>query len=389
MTHIHRTVIVLGFASLLTDLSSEMIYPLLPAFLAGVLGAGPMILGVIEGVAETTAAAGKMVCGAWADRCSRRKPFVLSGYGLAGAARPLIGLALSWPFVLAMRFLDRVGKGLRAAPRDALIADVTAPESRGTAFGFHRAMDHAGAVLGPIVAWALMTYAAWDVRDVFLFAAAPAALVIVVLWKGIREEPRPMPAVTGSMLDLRRLSAESGPGLRQLLVAVFVFTLGNSTDAFLLFRLGDAGVSVALIPLVWAAHHVVKMAFNYYGGKWSDTLGRKVMLTAGWAMYAGIYAAFAFVDDGTALVVVFLVYGMYYGFVEPSEKALMADLAPAHLRGTAFGVFNGVVGLGALPASVLFGVVWAAFGATAAFGLGAVLALAAAGILNAKLRAAR
>lgn len=378
MSRIHRMVVVLGVASLFTDLSSEMIYPLLPAFLAGTLGTGPMILGVIEGIAETTAAIGKMVCGAWADRRPRRKPFVLAGYGLAGVARPLIGLAASWPFVLAMRFLDRVGKGLRTAPRDALIADVTDAASRGAAFGLHRAMDHAGAVLGPIAAWALMTYAHWGMDRVFLSAAVPAVIVIAVLWFGVKETPRAVPSVTGSVMDLRRVSIESGPEFRRLLAAVFVFTLGNSTDAFLLFRLTDAGLPVAIVPLAWAAHHIVKMVFNYLGGKLSDRTGRRTMLLVGWVMYAAVYVAFAFVHDPVVLVVVFLAYGVYYGFVEPSEKALVADLAPAHLRGTAFGVFNGIIGMGALPASVIFGAVWATLGFSAAFGLGAVLALSAA-----------
>jgi MFS family permease len=375
-----RTVIVLGVASLLTDLSSEMIYPLLPVFLSGVLGAGPAALGVIEGVAEATSALLKAASGWWADRVRRRKPFVVLGYGLSGLLRPLIGLAGSWPVVAALRFGDRIGKGLRGAPRDALIADVTPADRRGAAYGLHRAMDHAGAVGGPLVAAALLRLAGFSLREVFLLAAIPAAVVVLVLVLGVREEARPpaRPAARPSPAGSRR---ELGDGFRRFLLAQVVFTLGNSTDAFLLLALSSAGVPVTWVALLWSLHHVVKMVATYAGGRLSDRTGRRPMVLAGWTVYGVVYLGFAAAGSPAALVALFLVYGIYFGLTEPVEKAWVVELVPARQRGTALGLYHGAVGLGALPASLLFGALWKLLGAPAAFLTGAVLALAAALLL--------
>jgi MFS family permease len=375
-------VIVLGVASLLTDLSSEMIYPLLPVFLSGVLGAGPAALGVIEGVAETTSALLKAASGWWADRVRRRKPFVVLGYGLSGLLRPLIGLAGSWPVVAALRFGDRVGKGVRGAPRDALIADVTPSDRRGAAYGLHRAMDHAGAVGGPIVAAALLRLAGFSLREVFLLAALPAAAVLLVLVLGVRERPRPAPRRVVAP-SARGSWRELGGGFHRFLLAQLVFTLGNSTDAFLLLALAAAGVPPAWIALLWSLHHVVKMLATYAGGRLSDRTGRRPMVLAGWAVYGLVYLGFAAGESPAALVTLFLVYGIYFGLTEPVEKAWVVELAPAEHRGTALGLYHGAVGLGALPASLLFGALWMAFGAPAAFLTGAGLALAAALLLMA------
>jgi MFS family permease len=373
------TVLALGVVSFFTDFSSEMIYPLLPAFLSGVLGAGAMALGVIEGVAESTAAVLKLVSGIWADRVKRHKPFILAGYGLAGAVRPLIGLAKVWPFVLGMRFLDRVGKGIRTSPRDALIADVTDPGMRGTAYGFHRAMDHAGSVFGPLAAAALLGLLALSMRQVFLLAAIPAAVVIVVILAAVKDPKRhhhgAPPALKGSWQDL-------GPGFKVFLVALLVFTLGNSTDAFLLLYLGGAGVAPAAIAILWALFHVVKMVSTYLGGRMSDRLGRRSMIFSGWVLYAAVYLAFSLLDSQAGLIAVFLVYGLYFGLTEPSEKAWVVDLVPQNLRGTAFGFYNGVIGIAALPASLLFGLLWYLGSARLAFAAGACLALAAALMLT-------
>ncbi|MDD5306806.1 MAG: MFS transporter [Deltaproteobacteria bacterium] len=374
------TVLALGAVSFLTDVSSEMIYPLLPVFLATVLGVGALYLGVIEGVAESTASLLKVVSGAWSDRLKRRRPLLAFGYGLSGAARPLIGLAAGWPFVLAMRFLDRIGKGLRTSPRDALIADVTDPSIRGRAFGLHRAMDHAGAVVGPLAAAGLLSYAGVTLRHVFLLAAAPAVLVMLVIALGVRErkarEPGPSPR-----LRFKAGLREMGPGFRRLLAALLVFTLGNSTDAFLLLRLGDAGLTAGQVALLWSAHHVVKMAATYAGGRLSDRLGRRPMIACGWIVYAAVYLAFALVGSRAGLVAVFLSYGLYFGLTEPAEKAWVADLVPERLRGTAFGLYHGAIGLAALPASLLFGLLWHAFGSPVAFVAGAGLAAIAAVLL--------
>ena len=379
-SRIPRIVLALGFASLLTDLSSEMIYPLLPVFLTTVLGASAIAVGLIEGIAETVASLLKIVSGAWSDRTARRKPWVVLGYSIAGIARPLIGLATGWGFVLAMRFTDRIGKGLRTAPRDALIANAVPANERGRAFGFQRSMDHLGAVLGPLAAAGLLSLAGFSLRTVFLLAAIPAALVIVVLLAGIRE-PRPeSPPSANNGIGLASLGALS-PGLKRYLAALLVFTLGNSTDAFILLRLSDVGVPAAWVAVLWSLHHVVKTGSSYIGGALSDRFGRKRLVFSGWGVYALVYLSFALVQTPAAIITTFLIYGLYYGLCEPTERAWAADLAPVHQRGTVFGWYHGTIGIAALPASLLFGWVWTQFGAPAAFGMGAALAAVAAGML--------
>lgn len=381
MSALPRTVWMLGFVSLLTDLSSEMIYPLLPVFLSTVLGATALELGVIEGVAEATASLLKMVSGMWTDRAKRRKPLIILGYSVSGIFRPLIGLVQSWHGVLFLRFLDRVGKGIRSAPRDVLIADVTAQKDRGAAYGLHRAMDHAGAVGGPLIASALLLIPGVGLRDVFLWAAAPALLAILFLAGGVKEESRASRQVAATALrpweDWRKL----GPEFKTFLGALLLFTLGNSTDAFLLMKLSDAGLSSSSIALLWSLQHLVKMGANYVGGRLSDRHERRMILASGWMLYALVYLAFSLAESPAALMSVFLVYGLYFGLVEPSERALVADWVPESLRGTAFGWFHWVVGLGALPASLLFGWIWKVWGSSAAFTTGAVLAFLASVLL--------
>jgi MFS family permease len=375
-----RAVIVLGIASLLTDLSSEMIYPLMPAFLMGVLGAGALAIGVIEGAAETTASALKVASGWWADRARKKKPLVLLGYGISGLARPLIGFAHLWPTVLGLRVLDRVGKGIRTSPRDALIADVVAPEARGRAYGFHRAMDNAGALFGPLVAAALLAVGL-KMHQVFWCAAVPAVLVMAVLALGVSEHTPRIGSSTPPSATQHHRSNGLGPGYVRLLACVVLFTLGNSTDAFILAYLGVLGLSPTQVALAWAAHSAVRAAAVYYGGRVADRVDKRRLLVAGWAFYALIYAAFAVTRDPLAIVALLLVYGLYYGAVEPTERALVADLVPAALRGSAFGWFHGAIGLASLPASALFGFLWWRFGTTWAFGAGAVFALVAAALL--------
>ena len=379
-SRIPKAVIALGVVSFLTDLSSEMIYPLLSVFLGTVLGAGVVTLGLIEGVAESTASLLKVVSGIWTDRTRKRKPLIVAGYTLSGAMHPLIGLATAWPAVLALRFADRVGKGLRSSPRDALIADVTDPAARGTAYGFHRAMDHAGAVVGPLVAAVLLQGAGLPMRQVFLLSAIPAFAVLIVLALGVKEprvhcqEPAKVPKVLAPWSAL-------GADYRKLLVAVLVFTLGNSTDAFLLLLLSDAGLSAGWIAGLWSAHHVVKMLANYFGGRLSDRVGPRPMILGGWLFYAGIYLAFGWLDSPPMLIGIFLAYGIYFGLVEPSERAWIASLVPPHLRGTAFGWYHCAIGLATLPASLMFGLLWQRWGISVAFTTGAMLAAAASLLL--------
>jgi MFS family permease len=372
---------ILGGISLLTDTATEAIYPLLPLFLTGVLGARVAAIGVVEGAAEAVASVLKVVSGRLADRLGRRRVFVVAGYSLSSLARPMIGLAGTWGHVFALRLTDRVGKGLRSAPRDAILASLATPDTRGRVFGFHRAMDHAGAVVGPLLAAVFLWFAPGHYRALFLLTIIPGLAVVALVTKTPRDDGKADAGSTtsagasgGSWRHLPR-------GLRRLLLVLLLFALGNSTDAYLLLRLSDLGVATALIPLLWSGLHVVKASTSVVGGELADRIGRRPLIVAGWCLYAAIYAGFARVTGTAAAVVLFLLYGAYFGMTEGAEKALVADLSPASLRGTAFGWYNAVTGFGALGASVLFGLVWEWRGPDAAFGLGAALALAAAGSL--------
>ncbi len=368
------SVLVLGLVSFLTDLASEMIYPLLPVFLTATLGASALALGAVEGAAESTAALLKLASGWWSDRVRRRKPLVVAGYTLASAVRPLVAFASSPLQVLAIRVADRVGKGLRSSPRDALITEAVAPAARGRAFGFHRAADHTGALVGPLVAFALLQGGGLDLRTVFLVAAVPGALAVAAVAFGVREAGRPR-AVEAAPVHL---GGGLGGRFWAFLAILFVFTLGNSTDAFLLLRAVDLGVAPALLPILWAAHHLVKAAASTPAGMLSDRLGRRGPITAGWALYALVYLGFAVASTGWQVWLLFGVYGLYFAFTEGAERALVADLAGAERRGAAFGWYYLAIGVGALPASLLFGVIYERWGALAAFGTGAGLALVAA-----------
>ncbi len=378
-TRLPTTVIALTAVSLLTDASSEMIYPLLPLFLSGVLGASATALGAIEGAAESVAALLKLVSGVWSDRLTRRKPLVVVGYAMASVVRPLIGLAqVTWQ-VAALRVTDRIGKGIRSSPRDALIADAVAPAQRGAAFGLHRAGDHLGAVIGPLLAFILLQTVGLSLRTVFLLAAIPAVLSLVVLVMGVREAP-----VARAPRDARSPltgGRELGAPFWKYLGVLFLFALGNASDAFLLLRASALGVAAAHIPLLWAAHHVVKSVANLRGGALSDRLGRRPLIVAGWAVYALVYLAFARASTAWHAWALFLGYGLYFGLTEGVEKAFVADLVPHRLRGTAFGWFNFTLGVAALPASLIFGMLWDARGAAAAFGVAAALAGAASLLL--------
>ncbi len=379
-----RNVVILGFVSLLNDGASEMIYPLLPVFLTVVLGAGPAALGIIEGIAESTAALLKLYSGYVSDSTRRRKVWIVAGYSISNVIRPLIALSSSWFQVLTLRFSDRVGKGLRTSPRDAIIADSTPPEFRGKAYGFHRAMDHSGAVIGPLIATGLLLVLHDDIRTIFLLSFIPGLLAVLLLLFGLREQQAPTPrSVAPASFNFRSALAEMSTDFRKYLLIVLIFTLGNSSDVFLLLRAQQLGVPVALLPAIWVALHIVKMGFSVPGGIVSDRIGRKKVIVVGWIVYALVYAGFIFADSHWQAWALFAVYGVYFGLTEGVEKALVADFAPAHLRGSAFGLYHLVVGLGALPASLLFGLVWQTFGAGAAFGMGAGLAVLASVMLSA------
>lgn len=378
-----RNVFALGVVSLLTDASTEMIYPLLPVFLTTVLGAGTAFVGLVEGVAESTASLFKLISGWMSDRVKRRKPLVVSGYGLSGLTRPLVAAATASWHVLAARFIDRIGKGLRSSPRDALIADSSPPDQLGKAFGFHRAMDHAGAVVGPLIASAILLYLAGlpiarSYRILFALATIPAILCVLVLLFAVREVPRPSPLPAMNPRATRLSLSPFDRRFKAFLAVVLLFTLGNSSDAFLLLRAQNAGIAVQLLPILWAALHAVKSLASIPGGALSDRIGRRRVILAGWFLYATVYFGFSRAETATQVWALFAVYGVYFGLTEGAEKALVADLVPAHLRGTAYGVYNCAVGVAALPSSLLMGAVWAAFGPTAAFTMGALFAVAAA-----------
>jgi MFS family permease len=367
-------VIVLGVVSFLTDFSSEMIFPLLPIFITTVLGATAISVGLIEGAAESIAAFLKAISGSWTDRIRRRKPFVLAGYGIAGIARPLIGLAGSWVVVFVLRFIDRIGKGIRTAPRDALIADLCEPGKRGTAFGFHRSMDHLGAAVGPLVAALLLKYAHLSLRQVFLLAAIPAALVIAIILLRVKEPPglseEPQRAQTIPWKSMPR-------DYKYFLGTVFLFGFANSSDAFLLLLLSITGVPAAVIALLWSIHHLIKTVSTYAGGRFADRIPRKRMIVIAWFLYSILYSGFALEASENALIALFLIYGLYFGLSEPAEKALVSDLTVPSLRGTAFGYYHAVIGFAALPANVLFGWLFTTMGREITFLAAAVPALIA------------
>ncbi|MFM8567762.1 MAG: MFS transporter [Gemmatimonadota bacterium] len=402
------TVRVLATVSFLTDVASEMIYPLLPLFLSTVLGTTAAGLGVIEGVAESVSALLRLPSGWWSDRIGRRKPLVVLGYGLAAVARPLVGLAQSGGQVLAIRVTDRFGKGVRSAPRDALIADAVAPEHRGLAYGLHRAADSAGAVVGPLLAWALLHFGWVELRTLFLWAAVPGLLAWVMVVGWVQESPTggrvriaadpngvsgtvvasvaasPPVSAASAGADralLERVDGTLGPVFWRFLGVLFLFTLAASSDAFLLLRASSLGVSVSQIPILWALLHVVKSGTNILGGRLSDRIGRRPLILGGWAVYALTYLGFGLATAVWQIWVLFLVYGLYFGATEGVQKALVADLVPEDQRGVAFGWFNAALGVGALPASIGFGIVWEWFGASTAFCAAAVLAGAATVLL--------
>ncbi len=373
--NLSNTVFALGVVSFFSDISSEMIYPILPIFLTSILGASPLIIGLLEGIAESTSAIVKIFSGILSDHTLHRKPWVMAGYSLAGFVKPLIAFTSNWHEVLGVRFLDRAGKGIRSAPRDALIADVTDEKFRGKAFGFHRAMDHAGAVIGPLLAAGYLLLPGSTYRKLFLLAAIPAFLAALFLYFGVHEKDHPHHPHHTVKFEIRALFGEFQADFRWFLLAVFLFTLGNSSDVFLLIRLSQAGITARGIAVLWSVHHVIKMIANYYGGHFSDKAGFRKMIALGWIWYAVIYYGFSITHSTQVLIGLFLLYGIYYGFVEPSEKAFIASLVPRSHRGRAYGLYHFVMGVGLFPASFMFGWVIQKYGVSVAFYMGAIFAL--------------
>ena len=417
-------VIMLGIISLFTDAASEMIYPLIPVYVAA-LGSGAVVLGIIEGVAETTAAMIKLISGIISDKIGKRKILVLIGYSISSLIRPLTGLvSAAWEIVI-IRMFDRVGKGIRTAPRDALIASSTDETIRGKSYGFHRAMDHTGAVIGPLLAifTLLVLFIGFGVKDsllalrwTFILAFIPGILAVLTIIFFVKESKH-----VGKNFKLFKFSLKNfDKNFRTYLLVIILFTLGNSSDAFLLFRVeesihksgavvnivktitplknmilnfGDVDaqskvINILFLPLVWAFFHIIKAVFSTPLGALSDKIGRKVVINIGWGIYTFVYFSFAlliFLPANLQILSTFILFGIYalfYAFTEGAEKAFIADLVNEESRGTAFGLFNFAIGLGALPASVIFGFLYSFFntkfpglGGTVAFGFGATLAL--------------
>ncbi len=371
---LRRNVMVLGWVSFFSDVSSEMIYPLLPLFLANVLGAPVSAIGLIEGIAESTASLLKVVSGWLSDRLGRRKALATLGYVLSNLTKPLFAVTTAWPQVLAIRFTDRVGKGVRTSPRDVILADSVPAGERGGAFGLQRAMDTAGAVAGPLTAFAVLSGWPGDYRRVFLLALLPGIAAILLIALGVRD-----PAAAGkSAAALPRPSlAPFDRRFKLFLLAVTVFMLGNSSDAFLLLRAQNLGVPAEFVPILWGMFNIVYATTAWPAGRLSDRIGRKTLVVAGYLVFALVYAGFALASTAWHAWLLFAAYGIYYGTTDGVQRAFAADLAPPHLRGTAFGVFHTLTGLALFPASVIAGLLWQSLGVPAPFIYGAGMALVA------------
>jgi MFS family permease len=428
-------VIMLGLVSLFTDSATEMIYPLIPVFVTA-LGAGALVLGVIEGVAETTSALLKLVSGIISDKIGRRKILVLIGYMISSLIRPFTGLVSSAWQIVIVRMFDRVGKGIRTAPRDALVASSVDESIRGKSFGFHRAMDHTGAVIGPVLAITTLlvlfigfgfTDSLLAIRWTFILAIIPGILAVLTVIFFVRES-----APANINANQFRFSLKSfDKNFKVYLLIIILFTLGNSSDAFLLFRVeesisksgavidivnritplremisrfGDEKaradvINILFLPLVWAFFHIIKVIFSTPLGSLSDRIGRKEVINAGWAIYAFVYLSFAMLQflppdiQVIATFILFAVYALFYAFSEGAEKAFVADLVSENQRGSAYGMYNFAIGLGALPASLIFGFIYSmfdriipGFGGTIAFGFGGTLALISMILLAVRVR---
>jgi MFS family permease len=409
--HLPRNVWILSWVAFFNDTATEMSYWLLPQFLIRVLGAGPMAFGLIEGAAETVSSVGRLLSGWFSDRLRRRKPLVAAGYTLANIVKPLLAVASSWGQVFWIRFFDRGAKGVRGAPRDALIADSVTQAHRGAAFGLRQAMDTAGAVLGPLCALALLPLFAGNVRKVFWLAAVPGAVCVLLVWFGVSEvrpaehairEPASLGSASFQGAEQERGQTGRAPchapwlepvresplhhltrnrSLVVMLLAVGLFSLGNSADLFLILRAQNLGVHPALAPGLGLLFNLVYTSLSWPAGKLSDRISRRTLVVSGYFTYAAVYLGFSLARGPQFVWFLFAVYGMYYAMTEGVLRAWIADLVASSSRGSAFGVFNWLVGMAALPASLLAGWLWRYYSPAAPFFISALLSSAAAILL--------
>lgn len=397
-----RNVFFAGVSSFFMDMSSEMVYSLVPIFLSSVLGVNKSLIGLIEGIAETTASLLKMFAGWLSDRLGRRKPLMVFGYSISTLSRPLLALAGGWPMVLGARFVDRFGKGVRTAPRDAIVADSSEKQELGRSFGFHRAMDQLGAVVGPLVAFLVLSLQPGGYRMVFWISLVPGVLCVLVIAFFIRDRlraatvpgdesteppgrarpgnvaqaPRGVSATAGRGGYLRHIKRLPRPLLAYLLVTG-VFALGNSSDAFLILRAQDLHVATVMIPVLYLLFNFVYSALSLPAGLLADRIGRRRVALIGFAVFAGAYAWMATARSQAAAWGVFAVYGVYMAVADGNGRALLAEFSPEGKHGTAFGAYHMVVGLAALPASVLAGILYDHVSAAAPFWVGAATAVLA------------
>lgn len=394
LSRLPRNVWVMSATSLLNDISSEMLLNLIPFFLANILGVRTAVIGLIEGIAETTASLLKIYFGALSDRFGKRKPFAVVGYALSALTKPLLYFASAWGWVLGVRVADRIGKGIRTAPRDALIADSIDDKQRGLAFGLHRAADTLGAFLGlgiaAFIVWRTQAQASLLTLDTFklvvLVSIIPGVLGVLVLALGASEVTG-----TGAGVEMKRLSLqEMDPRFRYFLFVLVLFTLGNSSDAFILLRGQERGLSILQVMGMSLTFNAIYTVFAGPLGAWSDQVGRRRLMLGGWLAYGLVYLGFAFSRSGWQVWALFALYGLYYAATEGAARALVADLVPSAQRGGAYGLYNAAIGITVLPASLIAGLLWQGLGAWTGFGpsapffFGALLALLA-GLLFARL----
>jgi MFS family permease len=362
-------IIILGITSLLTDMSSEMVYPVLPLYLTLRLGVTPAIVGLIEGIAESLASILKVFSGYISDRTQRRKPLAIIGYASSSIGKVFIYLSTSWGLVLLGRVVDRFGKGIRTAPRDALIADSTAHDIRGTAYGLHRTMDTAGAVVGVGLAYYFIKYYKGDYKFIFLLSIIPASFGVLALSFAIEKAPKIIKTKITYFTSFRELDFR----LKAFLIIIFIFSLGNSSNQFLLLRAKGLGVKVESVILLYLIYNGVYSLLSYPAGKISDIIGRRWLLVSGYICYGFVYLLFAIINSFIYLWILFAIYGVYMAFTEGVEKAFVSDAAPADKRATLIGLHATLVGIGLLPASILAGILWSMFGPRAPFYFGGLI----------------